>query len=248
MSNLILKTRNLSKNYYLGTYNHIKFLQILNQILFNKKNESDKIIALNNINISVEKGESIAILGKNGFGKTTLCKLISEVTEPSSGLIELYGKVVPILALTFGVQLETTGSENIKFLGSMFGVDKNYVEKNMKKIAEFANISEFIETPLKKYSSGMITRLIFSTLINFPCDLFLLDEVLAVSDQSFKNRAIRELIKKNNDGTSIICISHEENIIRSLCKYAYVFTEKGILSEKLEINEAYELYESTIKK
>lgn len=118
----------------------------------------------------------------------------------------------------------------------------------MKKIAEFANISEFIETPLKKYSSGMITRLIFSTLINFPCDLFLLDEVLAVSDQSFKNRAIRELIKKNNDGTSIICISHEENIIRSLCKYAYVFTEKGILSEKLEINEAYELYESTIKK
>ena len=226
MSNLILKTRNLSKNYYLGTYNHIKFLQILNQILFNKKNESDKIIALNNINISVEKGESIAVLGKNGFGKTTLCKLISEVTEPSSGLIELYGKVVPILALTFGVQLETTGSENIKFLGSMFGVDKNYVEKNMKKIAEFANISEFIETPLKKYSSGMITRLIFSTLINFPCDLFLLDEVLAVSDQSFKNRAIRELIKKNNDGTSIICISHEENIIRSLCEYAYVSLKK----------------------
>lgn len=248
MSDLILRTNNLSKNYYLGTYDHLKFFKILNQLISNKKDENDKIIALNNINISIEKGESVAILGKNGYGKTTLCKLISEVTEPSSGFIELYGKVVPILALTFGVQFETTGSENIKFLGSMFGVNKNYVEENMAKITEFGNISQFIETPLKKYSSGMITRLIFSTLINFPSDLYLLDEVLAVSDQSFKNRAIKELIKKNNDGASIICISHEEHIIRSLCKYAYVFTQKGVLSEKLDINEAYKLYETTIKK
>ena len=120
------------------------------------------------------------------------------------------------------------------------------MSNNIDKIEKFADIEGYLDTPLKKYSSGMITRLIFSTLINIPSDLFILDEVLAVSDQSFKNKAISELKKKNENGTAIVCISHEENIIRSICKYGYVFIKKGELSEKLEINEAFKLYQTTI--
>ena len=246
MSNIILKTRDLSKSYYLGTYNLLKFYNIMSKYFLKKEKIDDEIIALNKINIEVKKGESVAILGKNGFGKTTLCKLISEVTEPSDGVIEIDGKIVPILALTFGIQIETSGLENINFLGAMFGIDQEYMSNNIDKIEKFADIEGYLDTPLKKYSSGMITRLIFSTLINIPSDLFILDEVLAVSDQSFKNKAISELKKKNENGTAIVCISHEENIIRSICKYGYVFIKKGELSEKLEINEAFKLYQTTI--
>jgi len=248
MSKSILKAENLSKFYNLGTYNYQKFFKIFKSYISNKEENSDRLIALKNINLEISKGDSVAILGKNGYGKSTLCKLLSKVTEPSEGQISIDGKIIPLLDLAFGVQLETNGYENIHFLGSLFGIDYEFIESKIDQISEFANLKQFLETPLKKYSSGMRTRLIFSTLIFFPADLFILDEVLAVSDQSFKNRSITEIKNKNKNGTAVICISHEENIIRSLCKQAYVFSQKGILSEKLDIDEAYKLYNLTVKK
>jgi len=247
MSKVILQTKNLSKYYSFGTYNYSKFLMILKSYVLNKIDISDRLIALDKINIEIKTGESVAILGRNGLGKTTLCKLLSQVSEPSEGLIKINGKIVPILALTFGIQLETTGIENIRFLATMFGVSRSYIDKKIDEIADFANIKEFLETPLKKYSSGMITRLIFSTLITFPSDLLILDEVLAVSDQSFKDKAILKLKERNKNKLAIICISHEESLIRSICKYAYVFVKRGVLSKKLPIDEGIKLYKKTFK-
>ena len=248
MSNIILKLENISKHYNLGTYNHKKFFKIFKSFILNKEDNSDRLISINRVNCEIQRGESVAILGKNGYGKSTLCKLISKVTEPSEGQIMIDGKLIPILDLNFGMELEQSGIENIRFLATLFGLQKNIIDNKISEITEFANLKDFLETPLKKYSNGMRTRLIFSTLIFFPSDIFILDEVLAVSDKSFKNKAIKQIQKINSKGTSILCISHEENIIKSLCEYGYVFTDKGVLSEKLKINDAIELYNATLKK
>jgi ABC-type polysaccharide/polyol phosphate transport system ATPase subunit len=248
MSDIILKLENISKHYNLGTYNHKKFFKIFKSFIFNKEDNSDRLISINRVNCEIQRGESVAILGKNGYGKSTLCKLISKVTEPSEGQIMIDGKLIPILDLNFGMELEQSGIENIRFLATLFGLQKNIIDSKISEITEFANLKDFLETPLKKYSNGMRTRLIFSTLIFFPSDIFILDEVLAVSDKSFKNKAIKQIQKINSKGTSILCISHEESIIKSLCEYGYVFTDKGVLSEKLKINDAIELYNATLKK
>lgn len=248
MSDIILKLENISKYYNLGTYNHKKFFKIFKSFIFNKEDNSDRLISINKANCEIQRGESVAILGKNGYGKSTLCKLISKVTEPSDGQIMIDGNLIPILDLNFGMELEQTGIENIRFLATLFGLQKEVIENKISEIIEFANLKDFLETPLKKYSNGMRTRLIFSTLIFFPSDIFILDEVLAVSDKSFKDRAIKKIQKINSNGTSILCISHEENIIKSLCQYGYVFTDKGVLSKKLKINDAIDLYNTTLKK
>ena len=248
MSNVVLEIKNLSKSYNFGTYNFERFVNIIKSI-WNKEHElKNKFQAIDSINLKLHKGEAIAILGKNGYGKSTLCRLLSKITSLDKGEIRINGKIIPVLALNLGIQLETSGHENIYFLGSMLGIKKKIIDKKLNSILDFSNLTEFLDTPLKKYSSGMVTRLIFSTLINFPGDIYILDEVLAVSDQSFKNKSINLMKKKIKSGSSIIFISHEEKIIRQFCKYAYVFTHKGKLSERLKINEAIKLYQKTLKK
>jgi lipopolysaccharide transport system ATP-binding protein len=246
MSKAVLEVVNLSKSYSLGTYNYQKFFQIIKSF-FSKVPLGDRFFAIEDVNFHLKKGEAIAILGKNGFGKSTLCRLLARVTSPDDGIIKINGKVIPILALSFGIQLETSGYENIFFLGSLLGIKKRLIEKKLNSILEFSNLKEFLHTPLKKYSSGMITRLIFSTLIHFPGNIYILDEVLAVSDKNFKKKAVKLILEKVKSGSSVIFISHEEELIRKVCKYGYVFTHKGKLSKRLNIDNAIKLYDKTLK-
>jgi len=248
MSDPVLVAKNLSKYYNYGTYNFQKLLIIIKSIWDKEKESKDRFYAIDDVSLELYKGEAIAILGKNGFGKSTLCKLLAKVTSLDNGEIRINGKIIPILALTLGINLETTGNENINFIGSLLGIKKKIIDKKMKSIIKFSNLKDFLDTPLKKYSSGMITRLIFSTLINFPGNIYILDEVLAVSDKNFKKKSIKLIQDKIKSGSSAIFISHEEEIIRKVCKHAYVFTHKGRLSKRLKIDDAIKLYEKTLKK
>ena len=196
MSKIVLEGKNLCKSYKLGTYNFERFVNIIKSGLKKKEDLNDRFYALDEVNLRLQKGEAIAILGRNGYGKSTLCRLLSKITSLDSGEIRINGKIIPILALTLGIQTETTGYENIYFIGSLLGIKKKTIDNKLKSIINFSNLEEFLHTPLKKYSSGMITRLIFSTLINFPGDVFILDEVLAVSDKSFKEKSINFIKKK----------------------------------------------------
>lgn len=244
MSKKIIEIKNLSKKYFIGTYN----FQHFKTLLFSSNKEKKEIDSRNNfsvikdLNLEINKGESIAILGKNGAGKSTLCKIMARITEPDEGIISIDGKLIPMLNLHYGIELECTGIENIYFLGSSFGFSKKEMDQKISEILNFSEMNRYKDTPLKKYSSGMFTRLVFSTLVNLDGEIVLVDEILAVSDKEFKLKCIKKLKEFNEKGATLICISHEQEVILSLCEKAYVFSEKGILSDKLEINEAYRIY------
>ena len=166
------------------------------------------------------------------------------ITEPDEGLISIEGKLIPMLNLHYGIELECTGLENIYFLASSFGFSKNEIDQRISDILSFSEMKRYKDTPLKKYSSGMFTRLVFSTLVNLEGDIILADEILAVSDKEFKSKCIKKFRDLNEEGKTLICISHEQEIISSICKKAYVFTDRGNLSDKLNIDEAYKIYNS----
>jgi lipopolysaccharide transport system ATP-binding protein len=249
MPKTVVEINELNKSYFIGSYNFKK----LKNLIFNnveknnliKRNEN--FLALKNINLNIKDNENIALIGENGMGKSTLCKIIAGITEPDSGSIKIDGKIIPMLNLHYGIELECTGLENIYFLGSAFGASKTMIEKKLDEILEFSETKKYLNTQLKKYSSGMFTRLVFSTLVHLEGDIIIADEILAVSDQRFKEKCIEKLKDLNNQGKSLICVSHEQNIISKICTKAYVFLEQGVISEKLDIEEAYDYYnEKTI--
>ena len=240
MSNKSLTVENLSKNYRLGTYN----LKYLKQLIFNK-NKIKTILALDKINLNLDQGETIAILGKNGSGKSTLCKIISRIIEPTSGKISYNGKLISLLEIGIGIEKEANAIENILFLGGIYGFGKKEIKSKIDEILEFSDLYKFRNTPTKKYSFGMLTRLYFSTLTSFKPDILIADEVLAVSDDEFKKKGINRLIKLKENGTSIIFISHEKPYVKQLCDKAYYFEKPGILSQKVDINTAFQQYENS---
>ena len=246
MSNKVIEIKNLSKKYFIGTYNfqHFKTLIFSNSDVKKEMISKNNFLVLKNLNLDIDKGENVAILGKNGSGKSTLCKIMAGITEPDEGLISIEGKLIPMLNLHYGIELECTGLENIYFLASSFGFSKNEIDQRISDILSFSEMKRYKDTPLKKYSSGMFTRLVFSTLVNLEGDIILADEILAVSDKEFKSKCIKKFRDLNEEGKTLICISHEQEIISSICKKAYVFTDRGNLSDKLNIDEAYKIYNS----
>jgi ABC-type polysaccharide/polyol phosphate transport system ATPase subunit len=240
MSNEILSVKNLSKSYRLGTYN----LTYLKQLIF-EKHKIKTIQALNNVNLNLDQGETIAILGKNGSGKSTLCKIISRIIEPTSGNISYNGKLVSMLEIGIGIEKEANAIENILFLGGIYGYRKKDIKDKIDEILEFSDLYKFRNTPTKKYSFGMLTRLYFSTLTSFQPDILIADEVLAVSDDEFKKKGINRLLKLKENGTSIIFISHEKPYVKLLCNKAYYFEKPGVISQKVDIDTAFQHYENS---
>ena len=245
MSNKSIEVKNLSKTYNLGNYG-FKSLRynLLSNYIKNMINPNKKIYALYDINLEINKGEAIAILGKNGTGKSTLLKIISGLSEQSSGEIIINGKLLPMLHMNAGIQLEASGRENIFFIGSILKATKKQLVSKIDDIASFSGLSEFLDTPVKKYSSGMLTKLYFSIMIILDFDILICDEILAVSDSAFKKKCIKKIIELKKRGKTVIFISHEEEVIKSVCDQGFVFTENGKLSEKMLLSDAYKLYES----
>jgi lipopolysaccharide transport system ATP-binding protein len=173
--------------------------------------------ALQDVSFTVAPGTILGVIGPNGAGKTTLLKVISRVTRPTSGTVTGVGRVVPLLALGAGFRPELSGRENVFLNAAMYGIPAAAVEERLDEIVEFAGLQDFLEEPVKRYSSGMYLRLAFSVAINMRPDILLADEVLAVGDLEFQERCLERVQQEGRDGMSVLFVSHDMEQIRRLC-------------------------------
>jgi ABC-type polysaccharide/polyol phosphate transport system ATPase subunit len=222
---IVIEVINVSKRYKL--YKSKKHRAIEALIPRINKYHTD-FYSLRNFNLKVSKGEIIGVVGRNGSGKSTLMKLIAGVTIPTSGSVRVKGKIVPLLELGSGFHPEFTGFENIYFYTAILGYPKEIIKEKMKEIIEFADVGEFIDQPVKNYSSGMKSRLAFSVSVNIEPDILILDEVLSVGDGEFKEKSYEKIKEFFNREKTILYVSHSLNTIKDLCSRA-ILIEKGEL-------------------
>lgn len=239
MSEFVLQVQNVKKEYRIGSigYGSLKkdvqsFLAKLtgkedpNSKVTDKRIVGDKIAALNGVSFAIEKGERVGLIGKNGAGKSTLLKLISGVTVPTEGRIEIHGRVSSMLEVGTGFHPELTGRENIFLNGAILGMSKKEISEKLGKIIAFSECEEFIDTPVKRYSSGMLVRLAFAVAAFLDNDIMILDEVLTVGDRSFWQKSVDKLKQiAVAEGRAILCVSHNMDTIRSLCSRVIVLAE-----------------------
>ena len=182
--------------------------------------------ALNHINFEVKKGETVGIIGTNGSGKSTMLKLITGVLTPSSGEIQVDGRISALLELGAGFNMEYTGIENIYLNGTMIGFSRNEIDEKMQEILDFADIGEFVHQPVKSYSSGMFVRLAFAVAININPEILIVDEALSVGDVFFQAKCYRKFEEFKQQGKTILFVSHDLGSITKYCDRA-ILLNKG---------------------
>lgn len=186
--------------------------------------------ALKDINLEIEEGDRIGIIGRNGAGKSTLLKLLSRITGPTTGSIKVRGRVASLLEVGTGFHPELTGRENVFLNGSILGMKNQEIKKKFDEIVAFAEIEKFLDTPVKRFSSGMITRLGFAIAAHLDPDLLIVDEVLAVGDASFQEKCLKKLSTLGSSGRTVIFVSHDVGAVLTLCNKG-IYLEKGRLVE-----------------
>jgi lipopolysaccharide transport system ATP-binding protein len=244
-NNLAIKVTNLSKKYSIGkNENNLSLAERL-RYLFRKKNtqeNQEEFYALKDINFEIKKGEAVGIIGRNGAGKSTLLKILSRVTEPTEGKVEIYGTVASVLEVGMGFHPELTGRENVYLSGTMMGIPKKQLEAKFDEIVEFAGVEKFIDTPVKHYSSGMYMRLAFSVVANVDADILLFDEVLSVGDLAFQMKCAKKINELNEKKKTILMVSHNMNDIINLCPKIILLNngEINLHGSKNSIKKYYE--------
>ena len=204
-------------------------------------------MALNGIDLTVYKGEALGIIGGNGAGKSTMLKLLSRVTAPTAGEIDIYGRITSMLEVGTGFNGEMTGRENVYMNGAILGMTKAEIDAKMEDIIEFSEVREFIDTPVKRYSSGMYVKLAFSVAAHLDSEIMIMDEVLAVGDMAFQKKCLdkmRDAAKQ--EGRTVLYVSHNMNTIRQLCDRCIVL-DKGKVIFEGGVEEAISLYMSSSK-
>ena len=199
-------------------------------------------MALNGIDLIVYKGEALGIIGGNAAGKSTMLKLLSRVTAPSAGEIDIYGRIASMLEVGTGFNGEMTGRENIYMNGAILGMTKAEIDAKMGNIVEFSEVGDFIDTPVKRYSSGMYVKLAFSVAAHLDSEIMIMDEVLAVGDMAFQKKCLDKMRDAaNKQGRTVLYVSHNMNTIRQLCDRCIVL-DKGKIVFDGDIEEAIEVY------
>ncbi len=180
----------------------------------------DSFWALNDIDLTVERGETIGIIGPNGSGKSTLLKLIAGVSQPTKGSVKINGRIAPLIELGAGFHPELTGRENVFLNGVILGMLRTEVEAKFKDIVDFAELWDFIDQPVKHYSSGMYLRLAFAVAVHTDPEILLVDEILAVGDESFQRKCMARMEQFHDRGITIVIVTHSLSSIVSFCKRA----------------------------
>lgn len=219
---MILKTSRLSKAYRIDSHKQGTYKSFREDILRRlkapfKKEEKELFWALKEIDLTISQGESVGIIGSNGSGKSTLLKLLSRITQPTEGTIELYGKVGSLLEVGTGFHPELTGAENIYLSGTILGMKKQEISKRFDEIIAFSEIEPFINLPVKKYSSGMFLRLAFSVMAHLESEILIIDEILAVGDKGYQEKCFRKMKSMIQEGRTIITVSHQLEGLLALC-------------------------------
>lgn len=184
----------------------------------NKRREKREI--LKDINLEIKKGETVALIGVNGSGKSTLLKLMTQIIFPNKGTIETHGKLTSLLELGAGFHPDFSGRENIYFNSSIFGLTKKEIDKRLDQIIEFSELQDFIDNPVRTYSSGMYMRLAFSVAINVDADILLIDEILSVGDQHFQEKCFKKMRELREEGKTMVFVTHSMESVRNLCDRA----------------------------
>ena len=243
MKDIVIKFNNVTKIYKLFKNDKKRLLYT-----FFKKIKYQEKRAVDNVSFKIERGESVALFGKNGAGKSTILKMITGVAFPTSGTIEVNGRVSALLELTSGFDPEFTGRENIYLKGQLLGIKNQEIKELEQEIIDFAEIEEYIDQPVRTYSSGMKARLGFSINVNIRPEILIVDEALSVGDEEFKNKCttkVNDIINKDN--VTLLFVTHSTQMAKEFCKRGIVM-EKGKLKFDGSIDDAIERYEKTLKK
>ncbi len=216
-SNFSIEVIDVSKNFKIY---YDKASTLKEHLIFWRRNKSEVFTALKNINLKIQKGETVGLIGVNGSGKSTLLKLMTKIIYPTTGQIITHGKLTSLLELGAGFHNDFTGRENIYFNASIFGLTKKEIDERIDAIIEFSELGEFIDNPVRTYSSGMYMRLAFSIAINVDAEILLIDEILAVGDQHFQEKCFKKLEELKNSDKTIVIVSHDLQNIESLCTRA----------------------------
>ncbi len=202
-------------------------------------------MALNGIDLTVYKGEALGIIGGNGAGKSTMLKLLCRVTAPSAGEIDFYGRIASMLEVGTGFNTEMTGRENIYMNGAILGMTKAEIDAKMEDIIEFSEVRDFIDTPVKRYSSGMYVKLAFSVAAHLDSEIMIMDEVLAVGDMAFQNKCLSKMREAaTKEGRTVLYVSHNMSTIRQLCDRCIVL-DKGKIIYDGDVESAINIYMNT---
>ncbi len=223
-----------------------KLKLVSNKILHpTKKYNTEDFYALNGVSFQVRQGEKVGIIGKNGAGKSTLLKILSRITEPSDGRIEMLGKLSAMLEVGTGFNGELTGRENIYLNGAILGMTKEEVDSKLDAIIEFSEVGKFIDTPVKRYSSGMFVRLAFAVASNLDPDILIVDEVLAVGDTKFQRKCIDKMMNIADSGKTILYVSHQMQTIQQLCDRVIVLKEGKVIYDG-DVEKGIAIYTDTV--
>jgi lipopolysaccharide transport system ATP-binding protein len=252
MSDVVIKVENLGKKYLIRHQQRERYVALRDVMArgakrFGKKLLSPFIIhhsqssnspitaskedfwALKDVSFEINQGDRVGIIGRNGAGKTTLLKLISRITEPTTGRITLKGRVASLLEVGTGFHPELTGRENIFLNGAILGMSRVEIRKKFDEIVDFAEVEKFLDTPVKRYSSGMYVRLAFAVAAHLEPEILVVDEVLAVGDAAFQKKCIGKMEEVGREGRTVLFVSHNMGVIKNLCN-------EGMLLNKGEMN------------
>ena len=229
MSDFAVDVRDVSKRFRLahGQYNTVK-----ERIIHGGRRKStEDFWALQDVSLTVKEGETVGILGRNGSGKSTLLKCICGVLQPTSGEVAVRGKLAGLLELGAGFQQDLTGRENIYLNGSLLGMTKKEVDRVFDAIVDFSELEEFIDGPVKFYSSGMYVRLGFAVAVNVDPDILVIDEVLAVGDERFQRKCIDRVNQFQDEGRTILLVTHSPDTVRSICDRGVVLSHGHMIAD-----------------
>lgn len=185
-----------------------------------KEITENEFLALNDVSFTVDKGDVIGIVGRNGAGKSTLLKIVSGIQKPASGNVVLHGRVVPMLELGAGFDMELSGKENVYLNGAVLGYTKEFLDERYNAILEFSELGDFINMPVRNYSSGMVARLAFSIASQVNPEILIVDEVLSVGDENFQKKSRDRMVELMSGGSTVLFVSHNINQIKDICNKA----------------------------
>jgi lipopolysaccharide transport system ATP-binding protein len=234
-----IRVENLSKKYILrhqlgrGRHRYTALRDVLaykvKNLFQNKQNGatsgSEEFWALKNVSFEIQQGDAVGIIGRNGAGKSTLLKLLSRITDPTEGQIELEGRVASLLEVGTGFHPELTGRENIFLNGAILGMTRAEIKKKFDEIVAFAEVEKFLDTPVKRYSSGMYTRLAFAVAAHLEPEILVVDEVLAVGDAAFQKKCLGKMQQVGQSGRTVLFVSHNMDAIARLCTKCFYFVQ-----------------------
>lgn len=260
MQDTVIKIENLKKRYKLGSIGGGTLSADLqswwakktgkddpNLKIGEKRESGTEFWALNGVNLEVKAGETLGIIGSNGAGKSTLLKILSRVTAPTEGEVKIKGRISSMLEVGTGFHGELTGRENIYLNGAILGMSRSEVDKKMEDIIEFSECRKFIDTPVKRYSSGMYVKLAFSVAAHLDSEILVMDEVLAVGDMKFQEKCLGKMGDvADKEGRTVLYVSHNMNTIQQLCSRCVVL-DKGRIIYDGNVEEAIRIYMGTVK-